>query len=226
MTKTLRVPFALAAVLVAASAFAGPHVTHTFSSSAPLGTARRVFVDVETGDITIRNSATATINVRGTIKRETDYDESEKNQRIVDDSSAEIYVNRDEAIVRRKFGPNAQGWRAQTHNAEWSVTIEVPVGVSVELGTRYGDIDVEGTFGNFDVDLRAGDIDVRMPRAAVRELVASCRVGEVHTHLGDEIIEREGLLPGKTRWVNKNASGSSVVRVHATAGEVNVVLTK
>src|SRR5205085_4684487 len=146
MTKTLRVPFALAAVLVAASAFAGPHVTHTFSSSAPLGTARRVFVDVETGDITIRNSATATINVRGTIKRETDYDESEKNQRIVDDSSAEIYVNRDEAIVRRKFGPNAQGWRAQTHNAEWSVTIEVPVGVSVELGTRYGDIDVEGTF--------------------------------------------------------------------------------
>jgi hypothetical protein len=226
MTKTLRVPFALAATLFAASAFAGPHVSHNFNSSAPLGTARRVFIDIEAGDITIRNSATPTINIRGTIKRETDYDESEKNQRIVDDSSAEIYVNRDEAIVRRKFGPNAQGWRAQTHNAEWTVTIEVPIGVSVELGTRYGDIDIDGTFGNVDVDLRAGDINVRTPRAAVRELVASCRVGEVHTHLGDEIIEREGLLPGKTRWVNKNATGTSVVTVHATAGEVNVVLTK
>lgn len=222
MTKT----FALAAMLIAGSALAGPHVSHDFKSSAPLGTARRVFIDIEAGDITIRNSATSTINVSGTVRRESDYDESEKNQRIVNDSTAEIYGNRDEVIVRRKFGPNAQGWRAQTHNAEWVLTVEVPIGVSVELGTRYGDIDIEGTFGNIDVDLRAGDIEVRTPRAAVRELVASCRVGEIHTHLGDEIIEREGLLPGKTRWVNKAATGTSVVTVHATAGEINVVLTK
>jgi hypothetical protein len=217
---------AIAATMFAASAFAGGHVSHAFSTSAPLGSARRVVVDIEAGDIIVRNSATSTINVTGRVKRESDEDEREENQRIVDDSAAEVYVGRDEAIVRRKFGRNAQGWRAQTHNAEWTVTIEVPTGVSIELGTRYGDIDISGTFGNIDVDLRAGDIDVNTPRANVRELIASCRVGEVRTHLGDEIIEREGFLPGKTRWVNEKATGTSVVRVHATAGEINVVLTK
>jgi hypothetical protein len=222
----MRTSIALAVTLVAATAHAGPHVTHSFNTTAPQGSVRRVLIDIEAGDIKIRNSTTGAINVIGVVKRESDYDEREKNQRIVNDSSVEIYVSRDEAIVRRKFGANAQGWRAQTHNTDWDVTIEVPTGVSIDLGTRYGDIDIEGTYGNIDVDLRAGDIDVKTPRTAVRELVASCRVGEIHTHLGDEIIEREGLLPGKTRWVNKNATGNSVVRVHATAGEVNVVLTK
>ncbi|MEA2569441.1 MAG: hypothetical protein QOI24_1442 [Acidobacteriota bacterium] len=226
MTKRLRTTIALAATLFAAAAYAGPHVTHSFNTSAPAGSVRRVLIDIEAGDIKIRNSTTGTINVTGIVKRESDYDEREKNQRIVNDSSAEIYVSHDEAIVRRKFGANAQGWRAQTHNTDWDLTIEVPAGVSIDLATRYGDIDIEGTYGNIDVDLRAGDIDVKTPRTAVRELVASCRVGEIHTHLGDEIIEREGLLPGKTHWVNKNATGTSVVHVHATAGEVNVVLTK
>jgi hypothetical protein len=222
----MRTTLFFAATLLASSAFAGPHVSRTFTTSSPIGAARRVVIDVPAGDITVRNGAAGTISVTGTIKRDSDADDSVRDRQIVDDSSAEVYVGKDEAIVRRKFGAKAQGWRAQNHNSEWRLTVEVPVGVSIELATRYGEVEIEGTFGNIDVDLRAGEIDVRTPRSAVRELNASCRVGEIHTHLGDEIIEREGLLPGKTRWVNKLATGTSVVNVHTTAGEVNVRLTK
>jgi hypothetical protein len=215
--------FAAAALIcVAGSALAEREVTHRFESSVPAGAVRRLVVDLPAGEVKVRNSAAGTIVVRGTVSRE--YDgrrEREKYQRVVDDTSAEIYVSSQEAVVRRRFGANAQGWAAE-HFTGFDITIEVPSGTSVEFETRYGDVDLEGTFGNIDVDLRAGDINVRIPKASVRELNASCRVGEVRTNLGHEIIEREGIFPGTTRF--HNPAGQSVVNVHATAGDVKVTL--
>jgi hypothetical protein len=63
-----------------------------------------------------------------------------------------------------------------------------------------------------------------MPQREVRQLQATCRVGEVRTKIGDEIIEREGLFPGKTRYVNP--TGKSIVALHVTAGEIRVTLTR
>lgn len=215
--------FAAAAMIwVAGSAFANREVTHRFESSVPAGPVRRLVVDIPAGDVKIRNGAGDAIVVRGIASREYDgWREREKYQRSVDDVSAGIYVSSQEAVVRRRFGTNAQGWSAQ-HFTTFSVTIEVPQGMAVELETRYGDIDIDGNFGNIDVDLRAGDIVVRLPKASVRELSASCRVGEVRTNLGHEIIEREGIFPGTTRY--HNPAGHAVVNVHATAGDVNVTL--
>jgi hypothetical protein len=71
--------------------------------------------------------------------------------------------------------------------------------------------------------MRAGEIDLRVPRATVRELNASCRIGEVRTNTGTELVTREGVFPGRTKFVNK--AGKSRVNVHVTAGEVDVTLT-
>jgi hypothetical protein len=59
----------------------------------------------------------------------------------------------------------------------------------------------------------------------VKELTASCRIGEVHTHLGDRTIDREGVFPGTTHFVNPNG-GRSVMNLHTTVGEVHVTLTQ
>jgi hypothetical protein len=77
---------------------------------------------------------------------------------------------------------------------------------------------------DIDIDMRAGEIDVKVPKATVKELNASCRVGEVRTNLGHEVITREGVFPGRTKFVN--AAGKSHVNVHVTAGEVDVTLTQ
>jgi hypothetical protein len=96
--------------------------------------------------------------------------------------------------------------------------------MDVEFETSAGEVDVAGSFGDIDIELRAGEVDVKIPRASVRELTASCRVGEVRANLGHEVVTREGLFPGRTKYFN--AAGRSHVNVHVTAGEVDVTLTR
>ncbi len=209
--------------LAALPAFA-EKVHHPFQSSIPRGRVKRVVVDVPAGDIEIRNGAADRLSVSGTVSRDADEAESRsKEQRIVNDTNVEIYANNDEAVVRRRFGTEAQGWRASMFS-DYTVKLEVPAGTSIDLETRAGDVTIEGSFGDIDVDLRAGDIDLRIPKKDVRELNASARIGTVRTKIGDEFIEHEGVLPGDTRYVNEN--GKSIVNVHATAGDVRVTLTK
>jgi Putative adhesin len=222
----MRTSLALAAALalVAVTAAADQEVTHSFSTSVPRGHIRRVIVDIPAGDVRVRNGQASTIALNGDVRRSYDgWREHEKEQQIIDDVGAEIYVNGDEAVVRRRFGSRAHSWSSRNHS-DFNVRLEVPQGVDVILETKYGDVDLDGTFGNVECDLRAGEIRVRTPRANVRDLSASVRVGEVHANLGDETISKEGLFPGTMTWVN--ASGRADLHVHTTFGEVHVTLTR
>ena len=210
--------------LAAVTASAEPKVRHSFESSVPRGSVQRVVVDIPAGDIAIRNGAADRIAVTGFVTREPDGPASrEKEQRIVNDTSVEIYTSNNEAIVRRRFGPEADSWRGGMFT-NYRVALEIPPGVAVDIRTRYGEINIEGSFGDVDIDLRAGEVDLRMPQRDVRQLQASCRVGEVYTKIGDETVEREGLFPGKTRYSNPN--GKALVNVHVTAGEIRATLTR
>jgi hypothetical protein len=211
-------------ILATAPLFAEPHVRHAFASSAPRGGVQTAVIDIPAGDITIRNGASDRISVSGVAMREPDGPGSrEKQQRIVDDISAEVYVSDGEAVVRRRFGPEARGFSGETFT-KLLLIIEVPEGMSVDLLTRFGDIKVNGRFGDIDIDLRAGAIALRTPRADVRELRASCRVGNVVTNTGQEIVERAGVFPRRIDF--SNPQGRSSVNVHTTAGDVSVTLTQ
>lgn len=215
---------ALALTAAAATAALGDDVVrHPFQSAVARGQVARIVIDIPAGEINVRNGSGEQLAVSGHAKR--DYQGAKERawaQRVVNDTSVEIYVRGAEAIVRRKFGAAAQSFRAQKFtNVE--LTLDVPRGVDVFFETSFGEIDLDGVFGNVDVDLRAGEIDLRTPRATVRQLNASCRVGEVRADLGDHTITREGLLPGKTNFYN--ATGRTNVNLHVTAGEVDVTLT-
>ena len=211
----------IAVALLAAIPAFGDQVRHAFQSSTPRGAVRRVVIDIPAGDIDVRNGAADRLAVSGWVSRDPDSDRNRaKEQRIADDTSVEINVRNDEAVVRRKFGAEAQGWRAGMFSS-YHVRVEVPPGMHVEVGTRFGDVTIEGSFGDIDVDLRAGDIGVRVPKKDVRELNASVRVGDVRAKFGQDVVERGGLF-NKTRYTNE--SGKSIINVHATAGDVNVSL--
>ena len=212
----------LSATLLVATAAAADDVEHKFQSVVPRGQVQRVLIDIPAGEFTIRNGAATHIGVSGVASR--DYDGQRERiwaQKVVDDTAVEVYVNGSEAIVRRKFGKNADSWRAQKFTGI-DLRLDLPPGVDVEFDTTAGEVDLEGDFGDINIDLRAGEIDVRIPRAKVRELNASCRIGEVRTNLGTEIVTKEGLLPGRTHYFN--AKGKTHVNVHVTAGEVDVTL--
>ena len=222
----IRLAVAAALALAAFSAAADEEVTHSFASSVPRGHIRRLVIDIPAGEVKLRNGAGNTIALRGEIRRSYDgWRRRPKEQRIADDISAEIYVNGDEAIVRRRYGLNASSWSARSLHSGFDVRIEVPPGVDVTIETRYGEVDIQGTFGNVQCDLRAGEIRVRTPRANVRDLSAWVRVGEAHANLGDHSIQKEGLFAGGIEWSN-SSGGKSDMRVHTTFGEVRVTLTE
>ena len=222
----IRLTLAAAALtLVAAGAAADEEVTHNFTSSVPRAGIRRVVIDIPAGEVKVRNGAAGSVTVSGEVTRSYDgWRRRAKEQRIADDVSAYVYVNGDEAVVRRRFGPNASSWTARSFHSGFDVKVEVPPGVDVILETKYGEVDIDGSFGRVECDLRAGEIHVRTPRANVHDLHASVRVGEVHANIGDESVEKEGLFPGSMTWVN--AAGKNDLRVHTTFGEVHVTLTR
>lgn len=217
MRKALLVVALVAALPVAAD------VRHRFDSSVARGGIRRLVIDVPAGEVDIRNGAGDRLTVSGYVSRDPDSDRNRaKEQRIVDDTTVEIAVRNDEAVVRRRFGPNAEGWRAGTFS-NYHVTVEIPPGIDLDVRTKFGDLTIDGSFGDIDVDMRAGDVNVRLPRKDVRQLNVSARIGDVHARLGDESIEHEGF-PGNTRYANP--AGRTIVNVHVTAGDMNVTLTQ
>ena len=219
----MRTALITAAVLLAAgAALADDYVTHSFSTNAPRGNVRRIVIDVPAGDVKLRNGAADRISVTGSVKREIDRDR-EKQQRVVDDISVEIYTSPTEAVVRRKLGPRAQSWGAR-NNSDYHITVEVPPGVDVAVETKYGEVDFDGHFGAVACDLRAGEIHATLPRESVRDLTASVRVGEVHATLGDRRIDNEGVFPRAAKWTNPDGGRGNSVNLHTTAGEVHVTL--
>ncbi|HEV7237810.1 MAG TPA: hypothetical protein VGQ36_01110 [Thermoanaerobaculia bacterium] len=212
-----------ATLLVATTAFA-EDVEHKFQSAVPRGQVQRVLIDIPHGSFTVRNGPANRIGVSGVASR--DYDGQRERiwaQKVVNDTSVEVYVSGAEAIVRRKFGKVADSWRSQKFTGI-DLRLELPPGVDIEFDTSAGEVDIDGDFGDVSVDLRAGEIDVRVPHARVREMNASCRIGEVRTNLGTEIVTKEGILPGRTHFFNPK--GKTHVNVHVTAGEVDVTLTQ
>src|SRR5947207_12174097 len=143
-----RLALAAALALAALSAAADQEVTHSFASSVPRGRIRRVVVAIPAGEVRIRNGAANAIAITGEIRRSYDgWKRREKAQQIADDIDAEIYVDGDEAIVRRRFGPHAHGWNAHSSHSGIDLRLAVPPGVDVTLETHYGEVDLDGTFG-------------------------------------------------------------------------------
>ena len=214
-----------AAALAAAPALADEEVSHPFKASVPRAGIRRVIIDISAGEIALRNGPSDRVAVSGEARREYDgYRQRDKQQRIIDDIGAEIFTNGNDALVRATYGPNAHGWSARSWHTNYRLTVEVPRGMDVDIETRYGELTLEGDFGNLNVDLRAGEIHLRTPRASVHELNASVRIGEVHTDFGVDREDHEGIFPGSTHFVN--AGGRSRINVHTTVGELHVTLTR
>lgn len=221
--RRLTTAFGFVTAILALPALADREVSHSISTTAPRAGVKRVVIDIPAGEFRILNGPE--ISVTGSVRRSYDGENArERVQRAIDDMSAEIVVQGSEAVIQRKLGPNARGFIARTH-AAYDVTIAVPPGVDIEVRTRAGEMKFDGAFGDVDVDMNAGEIHMTTPRANVRDLSASVRVGEVHANLGDRTITSEGLFPHAAKFSNPECARGNV-NLHVTAGEVHVTLTK
>jgi len=203
--------FAAVVAMVALPALADRSF-HPIRDSVPAAGIRRVIVDVPAGAVRVRNGDAKTITISGEVESPSD------------DVTAVIRIDGDQATVERRYGPNGGSWASRTFRTQFTIRLDVPRGTSIEFTTHYGELHLDGDFGDLFASLRAGEIHLTTPRAAVRDLHASVRVGEVHADFGDERVNNEGVFPGSTDF--HNDSGHSRIDLHATAGEVHVTLTR
>jgi hypothetical protein len=207
----------------ALSASANREVTHEFRSVVPRARVRSVTIEIPIGALQIRNGASDSIAVHGEARREYDGPrERDSRQRAVDSSSVEIEVRGDEAFIRRRFATGAGSW-ASGHT-KFDVAIDIPPGVDVIVEQKVGELHLDGSFGNVDIQMHVGEVHIRTPKANVRELTAGTTVGEVHTNVGDRTFDREGLFAGKTHYINDG--GRSSFTVDLSIGEIHIQLTK
>ena len=213
---------AVALLLAAGVARADHKVSRPFQASASAARVQLVDIAIPAGEVHVVNGGDGTIAIRGYARHNCDGRRSRaEQQRVIDDVSVRIRVEDGVAIIERTFGPNAQGWRAKKFS-EFEITVEVPAGMAVDVGTMFGEVEARGRFGDLDIDLSAGDIDVELPRDSVRDLQASVRVGDVNVDSGSRRTGAEGIFPSTQRFVNPK--GTAKVTLHATAGDVKVVL--
>jgi hypothetical protein len=199
--------------------------SHDFRTSVPASGVLRLEVDMPASDLVIQNGPAETIEVFGRVTRAYRFHkEKARAQQIVDASSVRVDLKGSRAILRRQFGPGAKGRSAQGGNTQFRVTVRVPAGTHVEVHQKAGDVKVAGSFGDIDVKMRAGDVSISTPKRNVRELLATTSVGEVNTNLGDRMVSKQGVFPGRTHYLNEG--GRSMVSVDLMAGEVDIVLTQ
>jgi len=214
---------ALAAFVFTPAAFAKPKVSRNFSISAPASGVLRLVIDIPASELTIENGPAGELAALGTVTREyRKPNDIRKAQQIVDAASVRFDIQGTRAILRRQFGANAKGRRAQSHNTEFNVRVRVPRGTHLEVRQTAGQVTVKGDFGDTDIAMRAGDVSVTMPKSAIRELFARARVGDVKTDIGDRVITREGILSGATHYFLEG--GRSLLSVKLTTGNVDIRL--
>ena len=81
--------------------------------------------------------------------------------------------------------------RTQGPTSRARFTIEIPARSDLHLRVRAGDVRISGIEGNKDVRMTAGDLDIDVAPASLRQVHASVSIGDLHAHaLG---IEKDGF---------------------------------
>lgn len=211
-------------MLAATAARADREVVHEFSITQPREGILRVVVDVPVADLTVTNGTSDTLEITAAAKRNyDDADEMKQAQKIVDDASLVIDVVGSRAVVRPKLGVLAGNWHNR-RDIVFNLNLRIPAGMHIEVQQKVGDVSVEGNYGDIDVRLRVGDVKVTTPKKNVKEVNATTKVGDVSTDLGDRIITREGVFPGRTQFFNDG--GASALSVSVRVGDVDIKLTR
>lgn len=222
---TMRYVRFLVLLALAPAAFAAQNVTHDFRAVRPSKGILRVQINIPAAELDVQNTIGDQIEVFGTATRAwEEASEQARAQQIVNSSGAAITVEGTRAFVKRSFGDGAQGRSSQGSQTRFTVHVRLPKGMHVEVRQLAGQVDLTGTFGDINVEMRSGDVNVVVPRREVHELEARATAGDVTTNLGTQIIEREGLFAGKTRFLN--ASGRSDLSVMVTVGNIDIQLVE
>jgi hypothetical protein len=184
----------------------------------------RVIIEVPIADIEIRSSRTEQVLLNGVVSREfNSVRQKLESQRIVDQTDIELLVRGRSVIIQPKLGPDARSRLARRNTTKMKLEITLPAHLDLQVQHSNGSVRLNGAFNNVEIASKKGAVHILMPKTAVREMIASTRLGEVTTNVGNRVVTREGFLPGSTHYLNE--AGRGLLKVSMNIGDVNIELT-
>ncbi len=102
------------------------------------------------------------------------------------------------------------------------LTLEVPRQARLNAHTGVGDVHVEGSESDLEIDVGVGDVSLHLVAAKLRSVELDTGVGNVGLTLNGQRIEGSGLVGKGLDW--KQGTGSALVEVDTGVGDVEVIL--
>lgn len=224
--RYMRISSAVLAVslLAVPAAFAADRIERPISATIDTTDVSRVVIDIPSSALNIFTDRSGKATVDGTASRsyrnERNRDEAE---RLIAGANVSLQRRGRTLFIERDLGASGSRFWNTPNATQFDVAITIPEGLPVEISHNAGAISMEGSFGDLDVRIGAGDLTLRMPRSVLAELDASTTVGELRTDLGPRVVEKSGVMAGSTTFINDQ--GTSKVRLRVRAGTIDVKLT-
>lgn len=223
--KDMRIiSFLFLTLAVSLPALAADRVEREITASASGADVRTIVIEIPSSSLTINTAPQRVVRVEGKASRTYRGEHNRASaERLLEEAEITTTLRGRTLYIERDLGPRGSRFWNSPNATQFHLTLTLPAGVPVELRQNAGTIDLDGSFGDLDVRLGAGDLTLRMPRTLLGELDAGTTVGELKTDLGPRVIEKSGVMAGSTTFLNPE--GSVKVRLRVRAGAIDVRLT-
>ena len=200
-----------------AGAAGADEIVRSFRQQIPVGSADQVYLEFPVGEVTVEAWDNPQVNLDVKVacnqaKSKSRCMEAAKGLRLIYNTSG------DRLHVEMKNWPKLAGSKGLHVIARINVPRDLPL--RAELGV--GELTVQGTEGDLKVDLGVGEVNVTLPKDAIRSVDLDTGVGEASLVAGGRRYESAGLVARELNW-NKG-TGHAEVEVDCGVGEIDVIL--
>ena len=203
--------------VVPAGAADTDEVVRSFRQQIPVGSADQVYLELPVGEVTVEAWDNPQVNLDVKVacnqkRSKSRCAEAAQGLRLVYNTSG------DRLHVEVKNWPKISGGKGLHLIARINVPRDLPL--RTELGV--GELNVQGTAGDLDVDLGVGEVNITLPKDSIRSVDLDTGIGEASLIAAGRRYESAGLMARELSW--DKGTGRSGVKVDCGVGEIDVIL--
>jgi len=188
-------------------------VVRSLTRDIPATGARSVRLELAPGSLSIVASPDGQVHVKLELvcNGDDDCDEDASDVRLVTE------------LETRQLRLSVEGFSGiNTHGLHMRGQVQVPRDRAVEIELAAGELKIEGLEGDVDVDMKAGELSVRMPQRSVRSVQLRGMIGESRLVVDGHSYEHDGIFGHRVRW--SEGTGAARVTTNVMVGETHVRL--
>lgn len=202
------------ALLLAVVPVGASEIVRSFKQQIPVGDADEIALDFPVGEVTVEAWDNPQVNLEVKIacnKKTSRCEEAAKALRLVYNTSG----NR--LRVEVKNWPKMAG-----KSLHVIAKVNVPRDLPLWTDLGVGELTVQGTEGDLTLDVGVGEVNVTLPKDAIRSVDLDTGIGEANLSAAGRHYESAGLMARQLTW--HEGKGNAHVKVDCGVGEIGVSL--